>query len=270
MQQLKRRFTLNAGFAFNILVVIGCSQLAALVSGHEYLREKPSFIQACHLHDPDNGKCLANVFESFFTEWRHGVPGLKGLSPIDPFKVKRVRLSQHTENLADIKAELTNVVAQGMSGTRVLKTSVNDKDYTIEFKLKTPSVHVEGDYQVNGRILILNLDSAGKMSSTVENLEYRISCKANLKQVDGQYFFDLTSASSRIDKVGNFKIYFSNLFHGNKELEESAHELFNNNWYELFEIMRPAFAQTINTIILNRYKKILSYVPANYFLDDLP
>uniref|UniRef100_A0A034WL18 Protein takeout n=1 Tax=Bactrocera dorsalis TaxID=27457 RepID=A0A034WL18_BACDO len=269
MQRLNR-FTLNARFAISILAVIACSQLAALGSGHEYLREKPSFLQPCHLHDSDNGKCLANVFENFFTEWRHGVPGLKGLSPIEPFHVKRVRLSQQTENLADIKAELTNVVAHGMSGTRVLKTAVNDKDYTIEFKLKTPSVHVEGDYQVNGRILILNLDSVGKMSSTVENLEYRISCKANLKQVDGQYFFDLTSASSRIDKLGNFKIHFTNLFHGNKDLEESAHDLFNNNWREIFEIMRPAFAQTINTIILNRYKKILSFVPANYFLDDLP
>ena len=105
-----------------------------------------SFLQPCHLHDPDNGKCLANVFENFFTEWRHGkwladngvyfndfispvcnyflgVPGLKGLSPIEPFHVKRVRLSQQTENLANIKAELTNVVAHGMSGTRVLKTS---------------------------------------------------------------------------------------------------------------------------------------------------
>lgn len=86
----------------------------------------------------------------------------------------------------------------------------------------------------------------------LENLEYRISCKANLKQINGQYFFDLISASSRIDKLGNFKIHFTNLFHGNKELEESAHELFNNNWREIFEIMRPAFAQTINTIILNR------------------
>ncbi|CAD6994676.1 unnamed protein product [Ceratitis capitata] len=132
------------------------------------------------------------------------VPGLKGLSSLDPFHVKRVRLSQQTPGLADIKAELTNMVAHGMSGTRVLKTAVNDKDYTIEFKLHTPSVRAEGDYQVNGRILILNLNSVGKMSSTVENLEYRISCKANLKN-RWPYFFDLISATSRIDKMAILK-----------------------------------------------------------------
>ncbi|XP_012156183.1 protein takeout [Ceratitis capitata] len=269
MQQFSS-FISCANFAI-ILALTTCSQLAVVVvSGHEYLREKPSFLQQCHLHDQINGKCLANVFENLFTEWRNGVPGLKGLSSLDPFHVKRVRLSQQTPGLADIKAELTNMVAHGMSGTRVLKTAVNDKDYTIEFKLHTPSVRAEGDYQVNGRILILNLNSVGKMSSTVENLEYRISCKANLKKIDGQYFFDLISATSRIDKIGNFKIHFTNLFSGNRELENSAHELFNTNWREIFEIMRPAFGQTINTIVLNRYKKILSYVPANYFLDDLP
>ncbi|XP_053953090.1 protein takeout-like [Anastrepha ludens] len=267
MQQQLSRFPSSVHFVF--FAIISC-QLAALVSGHEYLRDKPSFLQPCHLHDAGNGKCLANAFENLFTNWRNGVPGLNGLSPIDPFHVKRVRLSQQTENLADIKAELKDVVAHGMSGTKVLKTSVNAKDYTIEFKLRTPAVHVEGDYKVKGRILILNLDSAGKMSSTVENLEYRIACKADLKQIDGEYFFDITSATARIDKVGNFKIHFSNLFGGNKELEESAHDLFNNNWREIFEIMRPAFGQTINTIVLDRYKKILKYVPASYFLDDLP
>ncbi|XP_036325285.1 circadian clock-controlled protein daywake-like [Rhagoletis pomonella] len=267
MQQL-HQFSFSANFAR--IALISC-QLAALVSsGHEYLREKPSFLQTCQLHDANNGECLANAFENLFSNWRSGVPGLKGLSSIDPFHVKRVRLSQQTPNLADIKAELTNVTVYGMSDTKVLKTSVNDKDYTIEFKLLSPAVHMDGDYKVQGRILILNLNGAGKIESNVGNIEFRVTCKANLIQIDGIYFLDIIAASSYIDKVGSFKIHFSNLFGDNKELEDSAHDLFNNNWRELFEIMRPAFAQTFNTILLDRYKKIMRYVPASYFLDDLP
>lgn len=87
---------------------------------------------------------------------------------------------------------------------------------------------------------------------------------------DGELFFDITSITSEVKNIGGLHVHLANLFNGNMPLEESANHLINENWREYFQIMRPAIAQISDAVSVDRFKKIFNFIPARYFIDDLP
>lgn len=81
-------------------------------------------------------------------------------------------------------------------------------------------------------------------------------------------FADVQKVKVAFREIGNFKIKLNNLFGGNAELESTAHTLFNENWRQFYEILRPAAEQAIEAVMLDRVKKTLNYVPATYLIQD--
>lgn len=97
-----------------------------------------------------------------------------------------------------------------------------------------------------------------------------LTMKTQLIEVNNKKFFDVTSIQSNINNIANFHIQFDNLFGGNKELEDSANAVFNENWRDLFDIMRPVLEEMLNAFTVERFKKIFAFVPADFFFTDLP
>ncbi|XP_023307738.2 protein takeout-like [Lucilia cuprina] len=251
-----------------ILFLVGVlSLLVASVQGDDYLKEAPSFFKACSLSDPNNGVCLAKAFEVFYTHWRDGIPGLKNFGSIDPFHVKKIHLEQNNPNI-NFKMDLKDVIITGLGQATIAKASLNG-EYNFKLLTKVPQIQNKGNYRMKGSILLLRLDSTGLMDNEVSNVDVVFSLKTQLIEVNGQKFFDVTGIQTSIKNIDNFHINFTNLFDGNKELEDSANDVFNQNWRELFEIMRPALEETLDAIALDRYKKIFSYIPAKYFIADI-
>jgi len=83
-------------------------------------------------------------------------------------------------------------------------------------------------------------------------------------------FLDINSFNAEVGEIGNFRVHFENLFGGNKAFEDSANELFNTIWREMFEVLRPAISTAFDTLISNHFKKIFEYVPFDYLVADLP
>lgn len=81
-------------------------------------------------------------------------------------------------------------------------------------------------------------------------------------------FADVQKVKVSFKQIGNFKIKLNNLFGGNTELESTAHTLFNENWRQFYEILRPAAEQAIEAVMLDRAKKTFDYVPATYLIQD--
>lgn len=80
-------------------------------------------------------------------------------------------------------------------------------------------------------------------------------------------FADVEHVKVNFQEIGNFKVKLHNLF-ADKQLEDSAHTLINENWRQFYEILRPAIEQAIEAVMLDRYKKILNYLPATYLIAD--
>lgn len=61
------------------------------------------------------------------------------------------------------------------------------------------------------------------------------------------------------------KMYFTNLFNGNKELGDTFNKFVNENWQDIFKEIKPAMASSLAQV----YKSILNNVFSNIPYDEM-
>lgn len=82
-------------------------------------------------------------------------------------------------------------------------------------------------------------------------------------------FYNVTNV--RVDfKLDGLKSHFSNLFNGNKALEDSTNRFFNENWRMLADALYTVITHTIEDILIDVLQKIFHFIPANFFIIDIP
>ncbi|XP_061393313.1 protein takeout-like, partial [Musca vetustissima] len=196
------------------------------------------------------------------------VPGLKNFGTIDPLHVKRVVVAEDGNSPVSINLALSNIEVLGFSNTKVLEASFDQTKYITKLKFVVPDIKILSDYEGKGRVLTLPLNGNGKAQMDIKNLTANVICKLKRRDEYGMKFTDIQKVRMDID-VGGFHINLENLFNGQEVLEQTANNLFNDNWKELFEALRPSITATIQTVLEDRYKKLFAYIPATYFIEDL-
>lgn len=86
-----------------------------------------------------------------------GIEGLEGIDSIDPMKIDRIRILQG-DGPVSVNASLTKVVVTGFSRVKVIENQVSKKDYSWVTTVKLPKMRLEGNYFMNGRILVIPLN----------------------------------------------------------------------------------------------------------------
>lgn len=103
----------------------------------------------------------------------------------------------------------------------------------------------------------------------LENMTVIMYTKTRLYEKGGFTFYNVTNV--RVDfKLDGLKSHFSNLFNGNKALEESTNRFFNENWRMLADALYTVITHTIEDILIDVLQKIFHFIPANFFVSDIP
>ncbi|XP_013117221.2 protein takeout [Stomoxys calcitrans] len=250
---------------FLVLIAVA----ATGVNADKYLAEKPDFLTPCKQTDPGFNRCFAKNFQSSFTNWNDGLPGLKSLGSFDPLHVKSVTIAEDGSGPVSINIGLTNLVLTGLKHTTVDDASFNPTKLITKVKFTVPKVQIDADYKVKGRVLTLPLDGNGKAKIVIEKLKMEVAVRLKLRKEDGALFTDVEKTRLEIHEVGGFQLRLDNLFNGQKVLEETATSLFNDNWRDLYEVMKPSISATVQTVMNDRFSKIFHYVPVTYYISDI-
>ncbi|TDG44995.1 hypothetical protein AWZ03_008556 [Drosophila navojoa] len=258
------------------LIVVFYLALAAplcfvVVQAQKFLPEPPTFIKPCALKDSQSNDCLARNIENIFQHWRNGVPGLSDVGSLDPFRVSRLRIAQRVPPNVDVRVELRNMTTVGLSQAKILNSTTlyNTGHYNLGFHVHLTQIDLTSKYKLKGHILLLNLNSTGVLTSKLDNLEFYVALRMRPLQAEGITFMNVTAIKTDIARIDNIRINLTNLFNGNKELERSANEIFNENWRVLFEILRPVLTQTFDSVLEDRFTKVFRYLPAKYLFKDV-
>lgn len=91
-----------------------------------------------------------------------------------------------------------------------------------------------------------------------------MSIRLKLREDDGLTFADVDKIHLDWEDVGGMHFQLDNLFNGNKELEDSAHAIFNENWRPIYEIMGPTLSKTTETVLHDVIGKILAHFPVSF------
>ncbi|XP_043655029.1 circadian clock-controlled protein daywake [Drosophila teissieri] len=244
------------------------SVLLSAVEGAKYLAEKPDFLTPCAVGDANFNVCLTKNFQSFFRQWKDGIPGYNAVGSFDPLYIKRVKFAQDANRQIAINADLKEVHVAGAGQALVIESSWDPNHYVAKALISVPKLRFNFDYKVKGHVVALNLNGHGKGYFEAENaLLFLEMAVKPLATADG-YFADVQSVKVNFREIKQFRIKLENLFGGNKDLEDTAHTLFNENWRDFYEVLRPAVEQTVEGVLLDRFKKTFAYVPATYLIKD--
>ncbi|XP_054085153.1 circadian clock-controlled protein daywake [Zeugodacus cucurbitae] len=235
----------------------------------KFLTEPPDYITECQIADKNFINCSTQSIQQLFDKLNDGIPGLNSIKSFDPFYLNRIRITQGNSNAINLKVELGNVKINGFGHTNVLESIVYPKDFSWKTTFMLPEMKLQGDYSLFGRILLIPLNGHGQVFLDAENMTVIMHSKTRLYEKGGFTFYNVTDC--QVDfKIDGLKSYFSNLFNGNKQLEDSTNKFFNDNWRMLAEALYTVITQTIEDILLDVLKKIFHYIPANFFIGDIP
>lgn len=241
------------------------------ISVGKILTEKPDWLNTCVIADPvpEFTKCSTTAIQALFRQLNTGIEGLDTLTTIDPFKIKKLNILNGGNGPVTLDASLSNVKVTGFANTVIKENKVSRKDYSWETHLFLPKMRVEGNYRMNGRILVIPLTGNGKCWLEPEKLDIITHTKVNLYNKEGHVFYNVNTISVDFSMKG-LKLHLDNLFEGSRELGETTNRYLNENWRDVSEAFRPIIAKTIEDILIDILRKIFDYMPGDFYVSDLP
>ncbi|XP_052834760.1 circadian clock-controlled protein daywake [Drosophila gunungcola] len=234
----------------------------------KYLAEKPDFLTPCVVGDAGFNKCLTSNFQTFFRQWKDGIPGNNAVGSFDPLYIKRVKFAQDASRAIAINADLKEVYVAGAGQAVVLEASWDPNHYVAKALITVPKLRFNFEYKVKGHVVALNLNGHGNGYFEAENALIYLELAVKPQATAEGSFANVQSVKVNFREIKQFRIKLENLFGGNKDLEDTANTLFNENWRDFYEVLRPAVEQTVSGVLLDRFKKTFAYVPATYLIKD--
>ncbi|XP_055384363.1 circadian clock-controlled protein daywake-like [Condylostylus longicornis] len=223
----------------------------------------------CEIKKPEFAKCLTESIQGLFNNIENGIPGFTAIKSFEPFTLNKIRIAQGHSEAVNINIDLSKLKLHGLTKIIVKECKVSSKDFSWKTTLLLPKMKIESDYELEGRVLLIPLNGKGKMTLDISNFNAVLYTKTKLYEKVGFTFFNVTD--TKIDyNLNGFQSYFTNLFGGNKDLEESTNLFFNENWMMVAEALRPILTQTIQDVLLDTLQKIFHYIPAKFFVYDIP
>lgn len=92
----------------------------------------------------------------------HVVKGARSLNlpPLDPFRIPSLFIDRQLDSLK-IKANMRNVQVFGGMNYNIQELDADPKDLTATLKIYLPRIEVSGEYDIQGRLLLLPLNGVG-------------------------------------------------------------------------------------------------------------
>ncbi|KAJ3618211.1 hypothetical protein MTP99_006233 [Tenebrio molitor] len=138
----------------------------------------------------------------------------------------------------------------GLSKMKLDKAEVDFDKKIFEFSGIVPEFILEGEYMLDGKVLLLPVQGVGNSTATMKNLSLGGSMKYEEVKKKGKTHMKFVSTKGLV-KPSLIVFHFDNLFNGDKVLGDEINRVVNENWKLLYEDSEEAFADATLKIITN-------------------
>lgn len=225
-------------------------------------RLPPSFPQ-CHRSDPNLSKCLLDATEKVRPYLANGVPELK-IPSFEPFTLPQVVLEQGSQSL-NFKAVLSNVTVHGLSKYKFSRFDFDVPNLQFFCYASFPGLTLEGDYKIDGKILIAPIEGSGRFTAKIDSCEVKMYQKCHEGKINGENHIIPHFTNSTMEVSGPMA-HLDGLFDGNPELNAVTNKAISDNINELFSELKPVVEETITRIMEDL---LLKHIALNIPYDHL-
>ncbi|XP_023309700.1 protein takeout-like isoform X1 [Anoplophora glabripennis] len=216
-----------------------------------------SFIKPCKRNDPDlNGCAKRNGLEAIpyllKGDKEYKIPNLS------PLHLPQIDIASG----GNFKIKFNDIVLSGLETVDFRDININLKKKTIRVTVAFSSVNLKGQYEMDGRILVLPLKGNGPADLTFDDVVVDYFFQFELiKKGDGKEYINPDIKPEIKYTLRNAHYHFDNLFNGDKLLGDQTNAFLNEHASDVNEDLGESISQTISAVVTNIIQRILAVVP---------
>ncbi|CAH1176476.1 unnamed protein product [Phaedon cochleariae] len=226
---------------------------AILVSSNG--KRLPSYIKPCRKDDPNLNKCAKEHAIQAIPAILKGDKSL-GNPPLVPLHLDSIEIKPSEK----LTIKLIDIKLMGLETIKLYDVSIDLKHRHVMTKQSFKRINLEGQYSIDGKLLLLNLHGSGPANLTFDNVDvtYGVYYKLITKK-DGKQYIDQNLTSNVEYSLGKSHYQFDNLFNGNPEIGEQLNKFLNENGSDIGKELGGTVSETIGAIVT----KILQFIFTN-------
>ncbi|XP_076238609.1 circadian clock-controlled protein daywake [Calliopsis andreniformis] len=232
--------------------------IVATIFGAALGRDVPDFIQVCKRNDPNLSQCIKNSVENFRPHLVAGVPDYN-IPSLEPLMLKELVSTSG----GNIKLKLKNVLVHGASNFTVQRLKANVETLRFVVELGFSKLSIEGDYDVDGKVILLRLQGSGPMTGNFSDCKGLVKLQAERTQgADGQTYVRMVEFKTKIS-VGQGHLKLNNLFGGDPVLGDAINTAINSNFDSFIKELQPSIESAISDTFLKIANSVLTQFTYN-------
>ncbi|KAK9874597.1 hypothetical protein WA026_005431 [Henosepilachna vigintioctopunctata] len=135
----------------------------------------------------------------------------------------------------------------------------------VSLKLGGKNMTVEGNYNIDGKVLILPIRGNGHFSIYLKNGIYSPTVTTELQEKNGKKHYKSTGSKLNYS-LEKITFDLENLFDGNEQLGDEMNKFLNENWDVLAKDFGPGIANIVSALHRRIFDEFTSEIPISDLL----
>ncbi|XP_030751750.1 uncharacterized protein LOC115879198 [Sitophilus oryzae] len=136
------------------------------------------------------------------------------LPSLMPLKLPKIEV----ESGPNFKLTMTDIIVNGLDTMELVDYTHHRDELAFTMHLKSKRLEVLGNYEINGKLLMMPIEGSGPINVTVENSDFVYTFHIELYDRDGETYFNILPNDELTSSSEHAYFHMENLFNGNKEL----------------------------------------------------
>ncbi|CAH1110230.1 unnamed protein product [Psylliodes chrysocephalus] len=221
----------------------------------------PDGIKLCHRSQKDFAECVGKNMRGGLGAF---APGYKemGIPTLNPYFIEKLEIKPPSpDSSVAIHLTFTNLHVSGMTVTDIDHMEIDfDKGCSWVMDAVSPFIILDGEYTMDGKLLLFALNAHGKANVTQVNLRNRHSMWCEKYQKKGKTHIRFINYTMDM-RPDNVLFEFTNLFPSNKDIENEIGKTLNENSLAIFNEIKAPVEQIFSTIHTQIANQVLSKIP---------
>lgn len=211
----------------------------------------------CPKADANLNTCITNSLEKFLPLMKKGIPQFD-IPVLDPLVLGDMDFSTKDLKMIYKGAKMSKL----FTDYKIVLVEFDPDKYTMRMNLKVPEVISEGEYELNGKLMVMPVVGKGGFTLTYQDVSFDLTFLGKAKTKDGKPYMELNEAKV-VFQPGNLIVKVDNLFNGNKELSDNFHKFVNENWRDIFNEFKDKIWGSMAAFFKQTFTKMFDEIPYN-------